>query len=283
MEDVSDAFLSGVSQMLVSEDKKFNYKDNNLKDYSIIELISDGAKYKCWVTDGTYKYLYKESKKHVSGEFTKEHISEYLAYVLCTEIGLSCARVILKENAILSRVESDADLRTFTELSEEFPDSFHMSNLSTFNISSLLSREFNPYLSDVINMLLFDALIGNSDRHPNNFMYDGENFYPLFDNGSSLCSYIEEDSIKDYLKDSMRFKALCESKSKPVLRDEQKLTHKELVEIISRMFPIEYSNFSQKLKRLDINKVLSSVELSDDRYALLSNFLRYRLEWFKEI
>lgn len=45
-----------------------------------------------------------------------------------------------------------------------------------------------------LNMLVFDFLIGNSDRHQNNWAVlksdNNTDFSPLYDNGSSLCSFI---------------------------------------------------------------------------------------------
>ena len=268
-------------QFLKSLTSGKTFRDSNLEGYTILEDVSDGARIKYWVTDGKDKYLYKENKKHSDGSYTYENYSEYLTYLICTQIGVPCVDIILKDNAVLSKVMVEGELSSFIELSEEFSHSFHMSNLTTFNISTLLNEETNPYKSEVIEMLLLDALIGNSDRHPGNFMYSEKGFYPLFDNGSALLAYIEDKDIVSILRDFNRFNAICTTKSKPVVRDNQKLTHLELVEIIRNSYPEEFEKFQLKLSRLDLVALFESFIIVFNREFLLKKFLEFRLEWFK--
>lgn len=256
-------------------------RENNLKGFYREDYVSDGARFKCWVRDkNNILFLYKENKIHSTGEYTKENYSEYISMLIARQINVPCVDIILKDNAILSKVMSNDSLESFIEYSEEFSHSFHMSNLSTFNISTLLNKEYNIFYKEVITMLLFDALIGNSDRHPGNFMHTSKQFYPLFDNGSSLCAYVKESDIRDILKDRHRFKAMCTTKSKPVVRDSQKLTHEQLVDIIRRNYTDVYTVFKNSLYNLNINEVLDKVDLSTDRKELLRQFLSYRLRWF---
>ena len=68
-------------------------------------------------------------------------------------------------------------------------------------------------------MLMFDYLIGNSDRHQNNWAILIENgkmqWSPLYDNSSSLCAYISEKNIPNYMgKDKNRWNSLIDTKSK---------------------------------------------------------------------
>ena len=75
----------------------------------------------------------------------------------------------------------------------------------------------------VLNMLVFDFLIGNSDRHQNNWAVlksgDNTDFSPLYDNGSSLCSFISDQQAESYMgKDLVRWKSLVDTKSKSLVR-----------------------------------------------------------------
>lgn len=269
--------MSGLSNDM----NRIKCRENNLKGFYKESDVSDGACFKCWVRDrNNIKFLYKENKIHTTGEYTKENYSEYISMLIARQINVPCVDIILKDNAILSRVMTNDSLKSFIEYSEEFSHSFHMSNLATFNISTLLNKDYNIFYKEVITMLLFDALIGNSDRHPGNFMYTPKQFYPLFDNGSSLCAYVKEFEIRDFLKDRYRFEAMCTTKSKPVVRDSQKLTHEQLVDIILRNYTDVYTLFKNSLYNLNINEVLDKVDLSKDRKELLRQFLSYRLRWF---
>jgi hypothetical protein len=82
-----------------------------------------------------------------------------------------------------------------------------------------------------IQMLLFDFLIGNSDRHQSNWAilikpsFDKKKisfrvrWSPLYDNGSSLCCFINNEELNQLLgKDKERFEALVDSKSRSRIR-----------------------------------------------------------------
>lgn len=88
-------------------------------------------------------------------------------------------------------------------------------------------------INTISKILLFDALIGNSDRHHSNwgitetkaFLYvkkgilpvNAMTLSPLYDNGSSLCSYINESDIETILKDKMKYEAIINTKSKSAI------------------------------------------------------------------
>lgn len=259
-------------------------KESLVKGMHCIMDISDGARLKCWYKDeNDVVFLYKENKINTYGEYTFESLAEILAMRLCDQLGIPCVRIRYSPEAILSQVMLPAtELKSFVELSDEMSHSFHLSNLTTFNITTLLNPRTNPYCNRVVQMLLFDALIGNSDRHPGNFMYsDSNGFYPLFDNGSSLCCYVLDCQIQDILLDTNRFLAMCTTKSKPVLRDQQKLTHKQLVEILRESYPKQFGNFSKSLGKLKIEELFNGISVSSKRKELISKFLEYRAKWFE--
>ena len=267
----------------ILEDEK-PVEDRLLKDMKILSNVSDGARTKLWVeSEDKVKYLYKKSKINTFGEYTFEHVSEYIAMLISRALDIPCCNVLCGNNAILSQVMWSENLKSFIELSEEMSHSFHMSNLETYNISTLLREQTNPYYKETVLMLLFDAFIGNSDRHPGNFMYnDNKGFYPLFDNGSSLCSYIRDYEVKNILRDGRRFEAINITKSKPVLRDEQKITHKQLVSILYKQYPTICKEFGSKVRQLDMSKILLEVSTTDLHKEIVYKFVEYRRKWFDE-
>ncbi len=89
-----------------------------------------------------------------------------------------------------------------------------------------------------VPMLVFDYLIGNSDRHQSNWAVIKEDngtmrLCPLYDNGSSLCSFINEESIVSIEKDKVRFEALMVSKSRSCIRidgyNKKNPTHEDVI------------------------------------------------------
>lgn len=251
----------------------------------LLDDMSDGAHLKYWVStlDGR-RGLYKIAKQTTMGAFTFEHVSEALAWLIGRCIGVPVCDIVLYDNAVLSLEAFAETLYPFLAYSEEFTHSYHMSNLQTFDISSLLNPQHNAYVKEVLQMLLFDILIGNSDRHPGNFALTSKGFYPLYDNGSSLCAYVNEQDIDSLLRDSMHWQALMFGKSKPVLRADQRLTHYALLQILKESYPEEVTSFSRRLLNLDIKTVLDQLTgyISPKRYQLLTRFLAERKAWFYE-
>lgn len=105
----------------------------------------------------------------------------------------------------------------------------------------------------MVQMLIFDFLIGNSDRHQNNWAvlvgyeeqgkpYPKGRFCPLYDNGSLLCSYVTAEQAKELLgNDKTRFEALVDTKSRSMIRidgsNKKRPTHKEMVQYLLEKYP----------------------------------------------
>lgn len=277
-EDLCDAELLSVMSKVYIQSAEFD-----ISSLTFINNVSDGARTKIWYKDDDgSKYLYKTNKINSYGEYTYENLSEYLAMRIGKQLKIPMVDIVFKDHYVLSKVMTDVELKTFLELSDEFSHSFHLSNLQTFNISTLLNEDTNPYCKEVIQMLLFDALIGNSDRHPGNFMYSvSGGFYPLFDNGSSLGCYIRDCEIANIMRDSNRFKAICTTKSKPVLRDVQKLTHEQLVGILRERHFSDFEDFKKRLSGLELDSLFRGIEVNPERVSFIKEFIKYRIRWFE--
>ena len=148
-------------------------------------------------------------------------------------------------------------------------------------------------------MLMFDYLIGNSDRHQSNWAMILENdklrWSPLYDNGSSLCAYIPEEMVKSYLgKDENRWRALVDTKSRSRIRctffEKKPPTHLAVMKYVKEhYFPI-FTEFSEQIftqigtDEIDnILKVYSASELSDDKKDLITWYLLAKRNMLKQI
>ena len=96
-------------------------------------------------------------------------------------------------------------------------------------------EKFVP-VNGFLNMLLFDYLIGNTDRHQSNWAVildkNQMRWSPLYDNSSSWCAYIAENQVDSYLgNDQIRWRALTDTKSKSLIRcritDDKRPTHQK--------------------------------------------------------
>ena len=121
-------------------------------------------------------------------------------------------------------------------------------------------------ISTISKILLFDALIGNSDRHHSNWgiteakasLYVEKGLFPvnvmtlspLYDNGSSLCSYINESDIETILKDKIRYESIITTKSKSAIgwNNLRPIRHFELIKNLRNEYYDETVNFVIKIK-----------------------------------
>ena len=143
-------------------------------------------------------------------------------------------------------------------------------------------------------MIIFDALIGNSDRHhsnwgyiieENNKTYSNIRFSPLYDNGSQLCSYVNDSDIKDILRDKNRYNALIDTKSKSCIgwEEQRPIRHFELIKKLKENFFNETIDFvkeiNEKLTDKAIKNILDNFEdniFSEEKKKLLFKVINDR-------
>ena len=153
-------------------------------------------------------------------------------------------------------------------------------------------------ISTIAKILLFDALIGNSDRHHSNwgitetkgflsvekgvFPVNAMTLSPLYDNGSSLCSYINENDIEKILKDKMRYESIINTKSKSAIgwNNLRPIRHFELIKNLRNEYYDETVNFVINIKKniteQSIDTILSNFDdniISSQMQKLLKKFI----------
>ena len=151
----------------------------------------------------------------------------------------------------------------------------------------------------IIHMMLLDYLIGNSDRHQNNWAMlvktddfkrtlFKRRFCPLYDNGSSLCSYITEEQAKELTgKDKIRFEAIVNTKSRSMIRIDGNIksrpTHLKLVEYLLQEYPAAEEKAREICEVLTedcINKLTEQYTdlVSNNKLNLIRMFLTRKIE-----
>ena len=152
-------------------------------------------------------------------------------------------------------------------------------------------------ISTISKIVLFDALIGNSDRHHSNWgITETKGFLkfddgiipanemrlsPLYDNGSSLCSYINENDIETILKDKMKYEAIINTKSKSAigLNNIRPIRHFELVKNLKDEYYDETVAFV-KIIRENITEQSIDTILSNFDDTIISNQMKKLLKQF---
>lgn len=228
-----------------------------LLDYShfhIYEGASEGSgrSEKVWLINEETKQigLFKFTKS----DKTTEHVSEKLASDLATLLGLECAKIEIGKYdsrigsmSYLINNETEILIEGIYLINKCYPnyDSYTMydnKNKEYYSIEMILNSldEYN-LSNDFFKISIFDFLIGNTDRHQNNWaVIECDNnirMCPMYDNSSSLCCYFEEENIESYLgNDKVRFNSIVNSKSKSRIRINKKIkkepTHLEMLKYI---------------------------------------------------
>lgn len=147
-------------------------------------------------------------------------------------------------------------------------------------------------------ILVFDFLIGNTDRHQSNWalLMKDEKFEisPLYDNSSSLCAYIKEDMIKKYLgHDLLLWKSLVDTKSKSLIRisckDKKQPTHLGMLKVLHEKYFQQTRKTADKIKmRITENSICEILNkynegLSESRKILIKKYLLSKVELIKNI
>lgn len=264
---------------------------------------------------GLFKYpKYDPNTK----ETTTEHISEHLASQIGLLIGVETARVDI--GVYNGRIGSMSYLarKPYEYLAEGI--AFISGDYPSYNVNEMRDEDTGKYYSIEhifvstrgiieqeawIEMMLFDYLIGNADRHQSNWavlvkLVDAKRREfdvrrcPLYDNGSSLCSYVTEEKLKLYLgNDLAPMRALVDSKSKSIIRidgnNKKKPRHLEVAFFLLVKYSSARRIAKRIIERLDDNtiqtlmSVYSENLLSVGKRELIKEYLIIKVKMLKAL
>ncbi len=272
-------------------------------------LISDDKKI------GVFKYPKSDPK---TGEITSEHVSEHLAHQLGEILEISTAELDLGirngrigSMSYLVNKPNESVIEGIHFISGAYPNfnankMYDSDSQTYYSIDQILETAPSELPKKIwFEMMFFDFLIGNSDRHQSNWAALLEiptetsikkefTQCPLYDNGSSLCSFITNEKAPNYLgKDLMRLEALVDTSSRSLIRIDGSLksspTHKEVVSYLLSSFPETHEIATRFIKKLDDNTINSLMDqypteiLGSDKNKLIRRFLTRKIEILNEL
>ena len=172
--------------------------------FSSAELGNDGALPKCWHRENNKVYLYKASF-FKSGNKANEPLSEALCSQVLDRLGFLHTNydLIYFKDRWASRCE------LFTSDKIMLVKVAHMFGEGLDSVAVLNKLVDFGYMAQVKELLLFDALVYNTDRHKWNYglLLDSDTYQilglsPIYDNGFGLFPYWTPDqcSIDDFSK-----------------------------------------------------------------------------------
>ena len=254
--------------------------------------FGSGASEKKWLInpdtkeEGLFKFPKIKTDNSITGEYWAEKLASEIAKLLeikCADVdvGTFKGRIGSMSYNILNKNDILTEGITFIQQKYPFYDKDKLKDMSSLAEYSIQMIEKSiPNINDILMIVLFDALIGNSDRHHSNWAYLYHNqkektLCPLYDNGSSLCSYIDTKDAKIIIKDSMRYNALINSKSKSMIGwyNKRPIKHFELIQNISHNYYNNTFEFVQKIQK-NINE--TSIKNILDKFSdnIISNEMK---------
>ena len=224
--DVSLGLSLNDSFWIVPSDKDYKWKDYNLYDNEFDEALekasfgeellkikgltsspeytTNGMLKKCWHRDNGVIYLYKaNSKEYANGG--KEAYSEYYMAQVAQALNFNAIPYDLK----LFHNELVSSCKLFTNENEGFVPIYHFLSEEKRKLKGLelieeLFTIYGKHKDELVDLLLFDALIANKDRHLGNFGMIVDNntgkllrVAPIFDNGYSLMNFLTLDELNN--------------------------------------------------------------------------------------
>ena len=263
---------------------------------------------------GLFKYPKSNPE---TNEVTTEYVSEHLAHRIGDILGLETADVNIGtynkrigSMSYLINKSDEAIVEGAVFITKKHPD---------YDLDQMQETESGRYYcfdhfleisrhSSVVNrwiqMMLFDFLIGDSDRHQNNwaflFKYADKRrkdllyrVCPLYDNGSSLCSYVTESEVNALLgKDLNRFEALADRQSKSMIRidgfSKKRPTHLEVVRwLVGRYSEAAYFSdiIIEKMTTDVVDELLETYRgiITDSKIELIKRFLLRKVEMLEKV
>ena len=264
-----------------------------------------GRSEKLWLinpdTNQTGLFKYKKDAE------TTDHVSECIASDIAGLIGIPCAKfeigmyneragsisynIVEHEGAALIEGIYGISLVYNNYDSEKLMDIKTGEKYSLEMIEKVLNKFelFENFLSIVV----FDYLIGNTDRHQSNwaFLMKDKNITlsPLYDNSSSLCAYVSESRIDQYLgKDQLLWKSLVDTKSKSLIRitvnDKKLPTHTEILRFIKKNYFDQTKIITDRIEKFvteaNICDILEKYDevLSEKRKILIKKYLLSKIQ-----
>jgi len=164
------------------------------------EFTTGGMLAKCWRRVNGKILLYKSGTQGFANS-GKEPYSEHYAYQIAETMGLDFVKYNLSKwkGYLCSTCELFTDKDT-----SYIPVAYIVNGYNLKDILVYYKNLGEKYYNSLVSMLVFDAIICNTDRHLGNFGFLVDNkenkiigTAPIFDNGLSLFCYAMEDDIEN--------------------------------------------------------------------------------------
>ena len=240
--------------------KKYSIKKLN-KDFKLLEgnFNVKGSRVKKIVIDNDDRIAFL--KYEGKGYIVSEACSEKMAYEIAKILGYKCAEIELAndeegELAILNylfiniRNAEHMDAASYLNIH----DNERSTNYTISNIKKTLDELDKELFKDFIRLMIFDALIGEQDRHEENWGIEKINgkyyFSPFYDNGCSLLRNFKDETYAKFYYDGVKnFDAYINNSKTIIYKEDNKSKYKHF-ELIKYLYNYETDVVKKELLNL---------------------------------
>lgn len=209
------------------------------------------------------------------GYNSTESCSEKLCYEIAKVLGYKCAKIELAkdDNGILGILnylfvditkEEHIDAVAYLNKDDEQRPLFY----TISNIKKVLDDIDCNLFAQFIKIMVFDALVGEQDRHEENWgirKIDGKfELSPLYDNGDSLLANFKDvDFAQKYYSGIRDFDSYIKKSKTLIYKDntQKRYKHFELIEYLNNKYPDIVQKEIENLKKLTDDKIHRIVEM----------------------
>lgn len=252
--------------------KKYKIKLEK-KDFKFLDISSyntKGSRIKKFAIDlrSNEKAFFKYERYNVS-----ETCSEKVSYELAKVLGYDCAKIELAKDSngvvgVLNyyfteeEITEHIDAVAYLNINvEERPKFYTISNIKR----KLDELDVNLFY-DFIKIMIFDALVGETDRHEENWgilRLNGKyRISPLYDNGCNLLrEFKNEELAKKYYDNIKSFDAYVNKSQTLIYKEDNKSKYKhfELIKYLSDLYGSKVQEELRKLEKLTDEKIIEIV------------------------
>ncbi|MEI2341595.1 HipA domain-containing protein [Priestia megaterium] len=259
------------------------------------KLNASGTREKFWLInpDNKERYIFKLPKEG-TGEIWAEKVASEIGKKLRLEMmDVSIAKYENRHGLLLTNFVNYGEEEHFDggDLLKALIDGFDPNVLTDYTLDNIL-RCLGPLNleKEIVRVIIFDALIGNQDRHCENWgviQKGGEiRLTPIYDNGASLGFSNKEDKVKKMLENPNMFSAFTNrGKSIIGISSKKKPKIKALLSEIYALFPDVVSEEVERLYYLQTEEIKHILEIipldimSETYKTWVERLLIYRKDW----
>lgn len=198
-----------------------------------------------------------------------ESCSEKISYEIATVLGYPCAHIefgedekgkigILNYLFIKREEEEHDDAKSYINR-----DSTERKNFYTIqNIKNCLDKIDRSLFNDFLKIMVFDALVGETDRHEENWGIIKKNgkykISPLYDNGCNLLREFKNEQLAtQYYDEKKDFNSYIKRAKSVIYKDDHSRRYNlfELIEYLYQRYPNQIKQEIDNLRKLTTEKI----------------------------